>query len=95
MKDIQILDDEDKILILNESKKIRKRLSELTDSAETWYGFDEPCAIKQAEECISLIKGFYNFMFVNKDGSNHLVDLIQEKYYIDEIATKEIVKLDF
>ena len=93
MKDIQILDDEDKILILNESKKIRKRLSELTDSAETWYGFDEPCAIKQAEECISLIKGFYNFMFVNKDGSN--VDLIQEKYYIDEIATKEIVKLDF
>ena len=41
MKDIQILDDEDKILILNESKKIRKRLSELTDSAETWFGFDD------------------------------------------------------
>lgn len=34
-------------------------------------------------------------MIVNLDGSNNLVNLIKENYYIDEIATKEIVKMDF
>ena len=34
-------------------------------------------------------------MIVNLDGSNNLVNYIKENYYIDEIATKEIVKFDF